>query len=585
MPRLAVLVVALAACHPRDTAAPAAPPPLDLTGAWTAAETQPIVDKTQRVTLAPDLAHLTDGERATVAKLREVGEIFQQLYEDQRHPQAGAARVALATSGREDLQTLYRLFQGPIAIDLDNQRVAFVPVDPVQPGKTVYPWQITKAEVDAFLAAHPETREALLAPRTVVRRADTAAQDLAALDRHPALDTLHPGLRAQLAAPGDLYAVPYSVAYADALVRAQGLLFEAAALVADDDAELAGYLRNRGRDLLADDYESGDAAWVTATFRHLNVQLGSYETYDDELYGSKTFFACSVLARRPAESEALAAALTGLQALEDALPYAHHKRVRERIPVGVYDVIADYGQARGGNTATILPNEAYLAQRYGRTILLRGNIMRNPDLFSRSEGVWGAAIAAPHAAELSSDGAFYRTLWHEVGHYLGVDATQDGRALALALEDAADLFEELKADLVALFVGKPLHASGYYDDAGLRAVYASGILRVLQNNPPRRDQPYNTMQLMQWNFFLERGLLRFADGVLAIDYARYHDTVSALLALVLELQHAGDKPAADAFITKYTTWDEALHGVVAQHIREQQRYRYTLFEYADVTVP
>ena len=39
-----------------------------------------------------------------------------------------------------------------------------------------------------------------------------------------------------------------------------------------------------------DDYESGDAAWVTGHFKNLNAQIGSYETYDDELYGVKTFF-------------------------------------------------------------------------------------------------------------------------------------------------------------------------------------------------------------------------------------------------------------------------------------------------------
>jgi hypothetical protein len=36
---------------------------------------------------------------------------------------------------------------------------------------------------------------------------------------------------------------------------------------------------------LSDDYESGDAAWVTGHFKTLNAQIGSYETYDDELYG------------------------------------------------------------------------------------------------------------------------------------------------------------------------------------------------------------------------------------------------------------------------------------------------------------
>ena len=32
---------------------------------------------------------------------------------------------------------------------------------------------------------------------------------------------------------------------------------------------------------------------------------------------------------------------------------------------------------------------------------------------------------------------------------------------------------------------------------------ATGILRVLQQNQPRPDQPYQTMQLMQMNYVLE----------------------------------------------------------------------------------
>jgi hypothetical protein len=581
---------------PTAPPAPAVAPPLeqqlDLSGSWNAGQYGLIVDKTLRVHLAPDLSHLTVGERAAVAKLRELGELFQALYEDQRHRQAAAARAALAAHTGPDaeaLRLLYRLFQGPIATTLDNQRAAFLPVDPVQPGKTVYPWGIAKAELDAYLSAHPAARDELLAVRTVVRRAtpEELAADLAALDRHPVLDTLHVGLRARLVdlqrAPSGFYAVPYAVAYADTMIRAHALLREAAALVVPDDPQFAGYLTNRARDLLTNDYESGDAAWVTADFKNLNAQIGAYETYDDELYGSKAFYSLSILARRPQDSQALATALAGLQAFEDALPYDANKRVRERIPVGVYDVIADYGQARGGNTASILPNEAYIAKRYGRTILLRGNVMRDPKLFAERDRVWEAAIAPAHHAEPTPDGPFYRTLWHEVGHYLGVDTTHDGRDLDVALEDAVSVLEEMKADLVSLFVARMLHRKRYYTDAQLRSVYASGIHRVLLNNRPRRDQPYQTMQLIQWNFFLERKLLRFdpAAGTLSFDRRRYHDTVAALLRQVLALQRAGDKVAVDRFIDRYTKWDDALHGIVAGRIRDQQRYRFTLFEYAD----
>ena len=324
------------------------------------------------------------------------------------------------------------------------------------------------------------------------------------MTRYPILPVLHPGLEARLRAellitgrragmrlrqPKRFYAVPYSVAYADELMKAYGLLNEAADAVYKDVEEFARFLRNRARDLLSDDYESGDAAWVTGRFKNLNAQIGSYETYDDELYGVKTFFAFNVLSTRRQETTALGQAIKGLQALEDSLPYDHHKKVREDIPVGIYDVVADFAQSRGGNTATILPNESYLARRYGRTILLRANIMREPNIYQSTSGTLAAAVGPEQAKALTNEGNFYRTLWHEVGHYLGVDRTKDARDLDEALQENASAMEEMKADLVSLFVAEALRKQGYYTDAQLRSVYAGGILRVLQNNKPRRDQP------------------------------------------------------------------------------------------------
>jgi hypothetical protein len=573
-------------------------------GYWPLEKSQPIIDKTQTIKLSPDLSQLTDGERKAVAKLLEVGEIFQSIYEDQRHKQALTSYSDLiqvdkrngSSSATKNLLTLYRLNQGPIATTLDNKREPFLPVEPVVPGKNMYPWGVKKEEIETFLTAHPEKRDEIMDLRSVVRLANSlnSDADLAKLRKYPVLDTLHPGLRVELETisggklrprPGMLrvqgfYAVPYSVAYADQLIKAHGLLNEAADALQKDDEEFARYLRNRARDLLSDDYESGDAAWVTGHFKNLNAQIGAYETYDDELFGVKTFFAFSLLATRQQETTALRQAMKGLQALEDSLPYDHHKKVREDIPVGVYDVVADFGQARGGNTATILPNESYLARRYGRTILLRANIMREPNIFEGTERSFVAAVGEAQAKELTSDGNFYRTLWHEVGHYLGIDRTKDNRDLDDALQDDANTMEEMKADLVSLYVAEALRKQGYYTDEQLRSVYAGGILRVLQNNKPRRDQPYNTMQLMQWNFFLENGLLTFENGQLRIHYDKYHSVVGKMLGKVLEVQYAGDKAGADRFIDQYTTWKDDLHGVIAKNIREQSRYRFRVFKYA-----
>jgi hypothetical protein len=421
-------------------------------GYWSLEKSQPVLERTQTIRLAPNISNLTAGERRAVEKLIEVGKIFQDLYELQRHPQSVAARRTIeqinnrngSPAWAQNLLTIYRLNQGPIGTTIDGKREPFLPVAEAPAGGGIYPPDATKDEIDAFLAANPQSRDSILDSRTVVRRPtlQNLQRDLAKLRQYPVLDTLHPNLRRNLQAtrPGarGFYAVPYSVAYADEILRAYTLLNEAADAVQRDDAEFAGYLRNRSRDLLSDDYESGDAAWVTAQFKNLNAQIGSYETYDDPFYGVKTYFSLNVLHRRLQETANLRKALGGIQAIENSLPYKNHKRVKEDISVGVYDIVADFAQSRGGNTATILPNEALYARRYGRTILIRANILQNPEIFEASKAAWNVAVAPAHQNELTPEGQFYYTLWHEIGHYLGVDRTTSGQDLDAALQENAN---------------------------------------------------------------------------------------------------------------------------------------------------
>jgi hypothetical protein len=479
------------------------------------------------------------------------------------------------------------VFKGPVATTLDNERVPFLPVADEIPGRNVYPVDVSRQALDAFLDARPGVRAQLLGERTVVRTANAQniGWDLDTLDAYPLLDGLHPGLRERIAAAGDagepFYAVPYSVAYADTLLDAAALVGEASELVAATDPDLSAYLRLRARDLLTDDYEAGDAAWVLGSFDNLNAQIGSYETYDDELYGAKAFYSLSILVRDRERTAALDDALASIQAIEDALPYAQHKKIRPDIPVGVYEVVADFGQARGVNTATILPNDADHARKYGRTILMRRNLMTAPAVAQQNLARFRAATATEFHDDLTPDGDFERVLWHEIGHYLGVAKTRDGRHLPDALQAYASLLEEMKADLVSLFAARILERAGHRDEATVRAIYASGIGRFLWPVRPRPEQPYGMMQLMQWNYYLEHGLLEYdaERGLLSIDYGAYHDVIGSLLREVLELQAAGDAAAAAAFVARWAYWDDDLHGMIAGKVRDAMSYRYTLVHY------
>ncbi|MEZ5955803.1 MAG: hypothetical protein R3C27_01125 [Hyphomonadaceae bacterium] len=581
------LALGLVAC----ATAPAAtvPPTAGIAPSFDPVRADAILARTQRLHLAPDLSALSAGERAAVEELLQAGERMHRLYMAQRHPQALAAEAYLTAHPELTRENdLFRMNAGPIATTLDNTREPFLTVAQEAPARNVYPAGATREALDTFLAANPARRSELLDDRSVVwaATAENRRQALAALDRHRALDTLHPGLRERLELSQTYLAVPYSVAYAEDILAIHDHLNAAADDVENGDPAFARYLRLRARDLLADDYEGGDAAWVTGAFTgNLNAQIGSYETYDDALYGVKTFFSLSLLVRDRARSEELQEALGDIQRVENALPYTHHREVRSNIPVGVYNIIADFGQARGANTATILPNEAYLARQYGRTILMRGNILLNENLFAETHRAFAAAVIPSQANDLTPESGFYRTLWHEIGHYLGVDQTADGRDLDAALEDTADLLEEMKADLVSLTSARILNERGRLTDAQLRGIYASGIRRVLQKNRPRREQAYNTMQLIQWNWFMDRGALRFENGRLRIDYRRYPEAVTSLLREVLAIQRAGDRNAANAFVERWTAWQPNLHEVIAQRMRESERTRFTLVTYEALDGP
>ena len=107
--------------------------------------------------------------------------------------------------------------------------------------------------------------------------------------------------------------------------------------------------------------------------------------------------------------------------------------------------------------------------------------------------------------------------------------------------------EELKADLVSIFAVQTLVQQGYYDAMQARSHYASGVAGMFEAGLAARDPVYRTMRLMQWNFFMQNGVLAFepGTGTLTIRYENFHPAIGKLLEQVLELQNAGDKPAAE----------------------------------------
>lgn len=554
-----------------------------LQNAWSENQTAELLDKTMRIKFSYNDTGLSENERAAVKELLLAGERMHSIYIDQVHPHAREYEALLSgQQKRTDIKELFRIMKGPIATTLDNKRINYFQSKLKTANENVYPQGVSREELDAFMLENPERKDSILHLRSVVKKATQSNIDevLRTLVERPSLNVLHPGLTERVQNATGYFSVPYSVAYADDIFYIYDRLNAAANHMKVEDPAFAKYLTLRARDLLADDYDGGDATWVTANFKgNLNAQIGSYETYDDSLFGVKSYFSLSLLQKDSKKSAELAGGISDIQSIEDALPYDSKKRVRNNIPVGVYNVIADFGQARGTNTATILPNESHLSRQFGRTILIRASVLSNENIFNESNSAFKAATAKIHHNDMALEGNLYRTLWHEIGHYLGPDQTKFGGDIDAALQINADLIEEMKSDLISLFSAKRLHANGAYSDEQLRSIYASGISRVLQKNKPRRAQAYGTMKLIQMNWYLDRKLLTFENGKLYIDYTRYDEAVESLLSEVLNIQHQGNAQATEAFVVKWTKWDDKLHGFIGDAMKASETSRYRLVTY------
>src|SRR5262249_2596851 len=150
-----------------------------------------------------------------------------------------------------------------------------VGTQPMPPGRSLYPIDVTRASLDAYVGAHPNAKDPLLNPFTIVRRAGQ-----------------------------ELEGRFYHVEYLPFLTRAAVALRDAASLSPDPD--FAKFLRLRADALLSDDYYASDSAWVDLKNPKVDVIFAPYETYLDDLAGVKTSYGAAVMIRNEAESRTLA---------------------------------------------------------------------------------------------------------------------------------------------------------------------------------------------------------------------------------------------------------------------------------------
>jgi hypothetical protein len=495
--------------------------------------------------LKVDTTHLSAGDKKALAKLLEAARVLDPLFMRQLWEGGPALYSKLQKDstplGRERLKYFWQN-KGPWS-DLDGH-TAFLPDVPDRKplGSNFYPSDMTKEEFERWVAALPKKDQEVATGFYSVIQRDAAKK---------------------------LVIKPYSQAYQEDLTKAAGLLREAAALT--DNPTLKKFLTTRADSFLSDDYYDSDVAWMDLD-APLDITIGPYETYNDELFGYKAAFEAYVNLRDDKETQKLGFFSQHLQEIENNLPEDpkfRNAKLGALSPIRVVNEVFASGDGQHGimTAAYNLPNDDRVVAEKGSKRVMLKNVQEAK--FNKVLLPIAARLLSPaDQKDVSFDWFFTHILAHELTHGLGPHQIKIGDRDTnprLELKELFSAIEEAKADITGLFALQYMidHSDAMKlqqvldvrdKAAAERKLYNTYLASSFRTLRFGIHEAHGKGMAIQMNWFLDKGAFVVKpDGTFAVDFSKIKDAVSSLDREFLTLEATGDYAGAKKLLTEMAT--------------------------------
>ena len=367
---------------------------------------------------------------------------------------------------------------------------------------------------------------------------------------------------------GKLKAVPYSEEYREFLDPAAKLLREAASLTTN--ATLKDFLNKRAHAFASNDYYDSDVAWMNLD-SPIEVTIGPYETYLDELFGYKASFEAYVTLRDAAESDKLKRFSQYLQELEDHLPIDpkyRNPKLGAASPIRVVNEVFSSGEGNSGvqTAAFNLPNDERVVKEKGSKRIMLKNVQDAK--FNKTLIPISRVVLAPAQQRLGAfDSFFTHILTHELMHGLGphnISVNGQATTVRLQLKELYSAIEEAKADITGLWALQYLIDKGVVDKQMERTLYTTYLASAFRSVRFGITEAHGRGVAMQFNYLADEGAIRFDEraGTFSIDHAKVKDAVRKLTREILTIEAEGSHEKAKALLDKYAVIRPPMQGAL-----------------------
>jgi hypothetical protein len=473
-----------------------------------------------------DISGLSAGDRKVLVKLIEASRIVNTIFLAQLWSGNPALQARLENDGSplgKARRHYFWINKGPWS-DLDGHAASLPGVPPKKlPGANFYPPDLTKVEFEAWVKGLPEAQR---------------------LDAEGFFTVI-------VRDAGRLKAVPYSKAYRTELEQAAGLLREAAGFT--DNKTLRTFLGLRADAFLSNDYYASDLAWMDLD-APLDVTIGPYETYTDELFGYKAAFEALVNLRDDQETAKVRFFAGQMQEIEDNLPIDaryRNPRIGAAAPIRVVNEVFSAGDANHGVqlAAYNLPNDERVVQEKGSKRVMLKNVSEAK--FESTLVPIAKRMLTPDARrDLSFDAFFTHILAHEMTHGIGPHNIQVGGRQTTPRQELKELFsalEEAKADVTGLFMLQHLYDRGRLPggEENERRLYNTFLASTFRTLRFGVHEAHGKGMAVQFNYLVDHGAFAAnSDGTYAVNFGKIKTAVRDLDHDLLTLEATGDYAGA-----------------------------------------
>ena len=512
----------------------------ELPKAKTAMTLEQKIDRFAPTEISADSTTLSSGDKKALHKIIDAAQLMDPIF--LRQVWSGNAELLKkletdsTTAGRE-LLYYFQINMGPWSL-LDNNALFIESAPKVKPaGANYYPENMTREEFSKWISGLDEKeREKATGFFYVIRRSEDGTMQL----------------------------IPYSKEYRTWLEPASQLLKEAAQVT--DNITLKNFLTLRADAFISNDYYASDVAWMELD-APIELTIGPYETYMDELFNYKAAFEVFVTLRDEAESAKLEKFSGYLQEIENNLPFDakyRNPKLAAMSPIRVVDVIYTAGEGnRGVQTAAYnLPNDERVIREKGSKRVMLKNMQEakfDKVLIPISQKV----LAESQQKNVSFDAFFTHILAHELMHGLGPhNIVVNGKETNVRqeLKELYSAIEEAKADITGLFALQFLIDKGLLDKKLEEEMYTTYLASMFRSVRFGINEAHGKGVAIQFNFLMDEGAIKFDEtaGTFSIDNLKIKNAVKILAGKILTIEAEGSYAKAKALIEKYAVIRPAM---------------------------